>query len=150
MLVSYSPKEVFLDRAVRIMLTFVQATVSWTDDHRKNLPQKLRTVLPEGGQNPEMHFQSVLLSKLLSHLLLPNCQVQSAANRLDANQDKTLFTLAKQRTWQFLSQEAMYCTVTKQETPGDSRQCRHLTQHNLFLVISGSPMKCNKHHLKRK
>lgn len=29
-----------------------------------------------------MHFQSVLLSKLLSDLLLPNCQVKSAANRL--------------------------------------------------------------------
>lgn len=68
MLVSYSPKEVFLDRAVRIMLIFVLATVSWTDDHRINLPQKLRNVLPEGGLNPQMHFQSVLLSKLLSDL----------------------------------------------------------------------------------
>lgn len=47
MLTFHSPKELlFLDR-VRIILNFVQATVSWIDDYRTDLPQKATTVLPE-------------------------------------------------------------------------------------------------------
>lgn len=49
MLVSYIPKEAVPLLIVRIMLTFVQASVSCIDEHRTNLPQKVRTVPPEGG-----------------------------------------------------------------------------------------------------
>lgn len=51
------------------------------------------------------------------------------------------FTPSKQRIWQISTQEAKHCLVTTRKIPKESKQLRHLAQHKMLLVISGSLMK---------
>lgn len=96
-------------------------------------------VSPEARKWQHARWQ-VQFPKQLSHQLTLTW-LGSICIRKRTTPTTDLFTPPKQRIWQISIQEAKHYIVTTRKIPKESKQFRHLTQHKMLLVISGSLMK---------